>query len=87
MAVVDAVALVEHVVGLGRLRIVGAVLVNVGAYVGQEVRSVASLLEGAAQADKVTLVGGKLLAQEGEIVLLEGRGCEGGFRVKQSGEL
>lgn len=46
VAVVNAVALLEHVVGLGGLGVVLAVFINVGADVGQEIGAVAGLLEG-----------------------------------------
>lgn len=48
VAVLDTVTLVEHVFRLLGFGVVGAVLVNVGAHVGQEVGSVAGLLQGAA---------------------------------------
>lgn len=78
MAVVDAVALVEHVLGLGGLGVVGAVLVNVGAHVGQEVGAVARLLQVGPQPRQVLFVRGQLLAQQRQVVLLErrrGQGC------------
>jgi hypothetical protein len=45
MAVVNAVALLEHVFCLGSLGVVGAVLVNVGADIGQKVGAIACLLQ------------------------------------------
>lgn len=51
VAVVDAVALFKHVIGLCSLGVVGAVLVNIGADIGEEVGTVARLLELAAQPD------------------------------------
>lgn len=87
VAVVDAVALVEHVLGLGGLGVVGAVLVNVGADIGQEVGAVACLAERRAQPRQVPLVRGELVAEEGEVVLLESRRREGCLGVEEPGEL
>lgn len=49
VAVVDTVALLEHVLGFSGLGVVGAVFIDVGTYVCKEVRTVAGLLEGGAQ--------------------------------------
>lgn len=80
-------ALLQHVLGLGILGIVGAVLVDVGAHVGEQVGPVARVLQGGPQARQVALVGGELLAQQRQVVLLQGGGGESGFRVEEAGEL
>lgn len=87
VAVVNAVALLEHIVGLGGLGVVLAVFINVGADVGQEVGAVAGLLEGRLQSRKIPLMARELLAEEGEVVLFKGRRGEGGFGVEEAGEL
>jgi hypothetical protein len=87
VAVVDAAALVGHVVGLGGLRVRGAVLVDVGAHVGEQVGAVARLLEVGAEAGEVALVVAQLVAQERDVLRLDGRGGEGLVRVEQAREL
>lgn len=85
MTVVDAVALGEHVFGLSGFGVVGSVLVNVGADIGEKVGAVAGLGDCVADAHKVALVFGKLLAEEGEVVLLQSGGGEGRFGVEEAG--
>lgn len=87
MAVVDAVALVEHVFGLSCLGVVGTVLVDVGSNIGQEIRTVASLLEVRPEPAEVPLVGVELLAEQRQVILLERRGRKRRFRVEQTGKL
>ena len=87
MAVIDAPPLVGHIFGLGGFWIGGTVVVNVGAHVAEEVGAVAGLAEVRAQAVEVAAVGGELVAEEGEVVLLQGRGRKGCFGVKEAGEL
>lgn len=58
MAVVEAVPLIQHVFRLAGLGVVGAVLVNIGAHVRQEVGPVAGLLQSAAKAVEIISVGG-----------------------------
>lgn len=59
VAVVDTVALAEHVLGLG---VISAVLVDVGANVGQQVRPVAGMMQRRAEPGQVLLVGSHLFA-------------------------
>lgn len=90
VAVVDARALTEHVLGfrsLWVLLLVAVVLVDVGADIGQEVGPVAGLRQSRAEADEVALVLGVLFAEEGKIVLLESGGGKGGVGVEEAGEL
>lgn len=87
VAVVDAISLLEHVLGLGSFGVVGSVLIDIGPHIGQEVGPVAGLLEGRAQAIQISLVGGKLLAEEGEVVLFESGCSEGSFGFKEAGKL
>lgn len=64
VAVVDTVALVKHVLGLGGLGVVLSVFIDVGADVGEKVGPVASLLECGAKAREVSLVAGEFLTEE-----------------------
>lgn len=87
MAIVDTVPLLQHVLGLGRRRVRGTVLVDVAADVGEEVCAVTGGGEGGAEPGEVALVGGKLVAEKGEVVLFQGGGGEGCFGVEEAGEL
>lgn len=87
MTVVDAPSLVEHVFRLGGFGVRGAVGVDVGADVGEQVRSVAGVGDGGAEAGELAAVVEEDLAVAGEVVLFEGGGGEGGFGVEEAGEL
>ncbi|VUC36023.1 unnamed protein product [Clonostachys rosea] len=63
VAVVDAPALVRHVVRLGSLRVARAVGVNVGSDAGEEVGAVAGILQLRAQAEEVSPVIRQLVAE------------------------
>ena len=86
MAVVDAPPLVEHVVGLGGLRVRAAV----GGYVGpdsrQQVGAVAGGGDGGAQPGELAPVVEQDLAVAREVVLLEGGGGEVGGGGEEEGE-
>lgn len=73
VAVVDAIALVKHVLCLGGFRVAGAVLVDVVADIGQQVCPVAGGLEGRAQPRQVSLMRRELFAEQRKVVLLECR--------------
>ena len=83
MAVVDAVSLLEHVLCLRSLGVIGAKVVNVRLDIGEEVGSVTGLLEGATQAVEVASVGGELIAEQREVVLLDARVGECRFGVEK----
>ena len=87
VAAVDAPALLQHVLCLGRLRVARAVGVNVVAHRGEQVRAVARLRQRALQPRKVFPVLRKLLSEERQVVLLQRRGREGRFRVEEPREL
>lgn len=61
-----------------------AVLADIGTDVCEEVGAVAGLLDVGAKAGKVAFVSSELLAEEGEVVLLEGRGGKSGFGVEKT---
>lgn len=85
MAVVDAAALLQHVLCLLCLGGVGgAVGVDVGADVGEEVLTVARLGDRGAEAFELALVVLEHVAVTREVVLLEGGGGQGGFRVEEA---
>lgn len=62
MTVVDAAPFIQHVLRLLGLRVVCAVLVYIGTNIGQQIGSVTSLLQSAAQPVEVASVCGELLA-------------------------
>jgi hypothetical protein len=51
------------------------------------VLAVAGLGDRGSEAFELTLVVEEDFAVAGEVVLFEGRGCQGGFRVEEAGEL
>lgn len=84
MAVLDAAALAEHVVGLGARR--GRVVcVDVGAHVGEEVGALARGLQRRFEGGEFAAVGLQDFAVPREVVLFEGRGGEGRFGVEKAG--
>ena len=87
MALVDATPLLEHVVGLGRSRVGSAVGIDVGADVGEEVGSIARFADGGFEALQLATVVLEDFAMTGEVVLFQGRSCQGGFGVEEAGEL
>jgi hypothetical protein len=87
VAIVDAAPLVQHVLGLGGLGVAGPVGVNVGPDVGEQVGAVARLAQVGPQARQVPPVLHELLAEQGEVVLLEGRRRQRRFRVEEPGQL
>lgn len=96
VAVVDAAALAQHVLGLGclarqptTLSPVSActVRVDVVADVRHQVDAVARMVELHLEAAQVAAVLLVLLAQQRQVILLDGRGCEVGVGVEDAGEL
>jgi hypothetical protein len=87
MAVIDAIALVQHIFGLCGFGVVGVILVNVGPHICEEVGAIASLLEIGAKASKIPLMGRELLTEEGQVVLFQGGGGESGFGIEEAAEL
>jgi hypothetical protein len=74
VAVVDAAALLQHVLGLGFSGVGAAVGVDVGAHVGEEVLAVAGLGDAGLEAFELAFVVEEHFAVAGEVVLLEGGG-------------
>lgn len=74
MTVVNPPALLQHVLGLFVGRVRGAVGIDVGAHVGEQVLAVAGFGDGGAQALEFALVVGEDVAVAGEVVLFEGGG-------------
>lgn len=87
MALVDAPPLLEHVIRLGSAGVRGAVSIDIGADVGEEVCTIARLADGGCETLEFATVVLEDFAVAGEVVLFQGRGCEGGFGVEETGEL
>ena len=85
MAIVYPPALVQHVLGLGGawVRCRRAVRVNIAAHAREEVGAAARGPDGGPEPGEISSVGRELVAEEGEVVLLErGRG-KTGFGVEE----
>lgn len=86
MTIVYPSSLIQHVVGFGRFGVLaGAVGVDVGAHVSQEVGAVAGCLEGGLEARELGAVLLEDLAVAGQVGGFQGGGC--GFGVEEAGEL
>lgn len=87
MTIIDPPPFLQHVLCLCFGRVGGAVGIDIGADVGEEVLAVAGLGDGRSEAFELALVVEKDFAVAGEVILFEGGGCEGGFGVEETGEL
>ena len=87
MALVDARPLLEHVIRLGSAGVRSAVGIDVGADVGEKVCTIARLADCGCETLEFATVVLEDFAVAGEVVLFQGRGCEGGFGVEEAGEL
>lgn len=81
--VVDARPLRQHVLGLGGLRVVAPVRLDVVAHVRQQVRPVARVLEPRPQPPQVPPVLRELLPQQAQVVLLQRRRRQARLRVEE----
>lgn len=84
MAVVDAVPLVQHVLGLGRFGVVRSVGLDVISHVREQVCTVPRFLEAGTQAAEIASVFGQFLAEKGEVILLESGGCKARFSFQKA---
>ena len=87
MALIDAPPLLEHVIRLGSAGVRSAVGVDIGADVGEKVCTIARLADCGCETLEFATVVLEDFAVAGEVVLFQGRGCEGGFGVEEAGEL
>jgi hypothetical protein len=78
---------VEHVLGLDVGRVGGSVAVNVGADVGEEMLAITRQGDGGPETLEFMLVILQDFAVAGQVVLFQGRGCEGGFGVEEPRQL
>lgn len=83
--VVDAAALLQHVLGLGVFGMLRAVGVDVGAHVGEQVGAVPGRGDLGAQPRQLGAVLRQDFAMAGQVCGFQGRGLR--FRVQQAGEL
>ncbi len=84
MTIVNPPPFLQHVLGLCFGGVRGAVGVDVGADVGEEVLAVTGLGDGRLEALELALMVEQDFAVAGEVVLLERGGCEGGFGVEEA---
>ena len=73
VAAVNVAPFVSHVLRLGRLGVVGAVLLDIITHAAEEIGPVARLLQVGAQSVKIAAMVGYVLAEKTEIVLFDGR--------------
>ena len=87
MALFDVTSLLDPGLFLGRMRVRSTVGIDVGADVGEEVGSIARFADGGFEALQLATVVLEDFAMTGEVVLFQGRSCQGGFGVEEAGEL
>jgi hypothetical protein len=84
VAILDPAALLKHVFSLGGTRVRCAVCINIGAYIGEKVGTVACLSDSGVQPLELATVVLKNFTVTGEITLFQSGRCEGSFGVKKA---
>lgn len=85
MALIDAPPLLEHVLRLCGTGVRGAVVIDVGADVGEKVSAIARLGDSRGEALQLAAVVLQDFAVAGEVVLFQGGRGQGCFGVEEAG--
>ena len=87
MTLVQPRPFLEHIFSFLLCRIVRAKGIDIGAYIGKQVLTVAGFRDGALEAPNFQAMFAKEFTVPGEIVLFEGGCAQSRFRVQKAGQL